>query len=472
MIVAAVPDTHAPALGAWTSALPKRVRACDYSALSVSWPRDSVYRSTPDPHHRRVPADTPCRGARVQDLPLIELLFLLLPVAAASGWWLARHDGAARSRRAPGSAPAFFRGLNYLLDEQPDKAIDVFLELAEVDGETAETHLALGSLFRRRGEVDRAIRLHQNLIARQSLSAEQRGYALFELGQDYMRAGLLDRAELLFQELVDLGLHRERALRGLLDIFQQERDWGKCLEVAERLKPFGERPMIKEIAQYHCELAEESRRRGDLTGARRHLARAQIADPGGVRATLLQGQMALAEGDARTAAALFMRVADQGARYVPEVLPALLEALAALGRTDQLEVLESLALRHPSPPLMLSLSDAVLAERGLDAALETLTRYLAGHVDLAALERLLDLQSRVADGEGERPSRDRARERVVHDAVRYLLARQSAYQCDHCGFSARALHWQCPSCKRWGTVQPVQPERIPGDEVLSGPRLA
>lgn len=399
---------------------------------------------------------------------LIELFFLLLPVAAASGWWLARREGSPRRASAQGSAPAFFRGLNYLLDEQPDKAIDVFLELAEVDGETVETHLALGILFRRRGEVDRAIRLHQNLIARQNLSREQRGYALFELGQDYMRAGLLDRAELLFQELVDLGLHRERALRGLLEIFQQERDWQKCLDVAERLKPFSERPMIAEIAQYHCELAEEARRRGDPTEARRHLARAQIADPGEVRATLLQGQMALADGDARTAAGLFMKVADRGARYVPEVLPALLEALAALGRADRLDVLESLAARHPSPPLMLSLSDAVLAEHGPEAALETLTRYLAGHVDLAALERLLDLRSRAPDHGGEREQRDR----IIHDVVRYLLARQPAYQCDHCGFSARALHWQCPSCKRWGTVQPVQPERIPGDEVLSGPRLA
>jgi lipopolysaccharide assembly protein B len=422
---------------------------------------------------------TPCPSARVQDPPLIELLFLLLPVAAASGWWLARREGTDPRRPAPGSAPAFFRGLNYLLDEQPDKAIDVFLELAEVDGETVETHLALGSLFRRRGEVDRAIRLHQNLIARQSLSGEQRGYALFELGQDYMRAGLLDRAELLFQELVDLGLHRERALRGLLDIFQQERDWEKCLEVAERLKPFSERPMANEIAQYHCELAEEARRRGELAQARRHLARAQAADPGGVRATLLQGQMALAEGNPRAASELFMRVADQGARYVPEVLPAMLEALAAQGRTDQLDLLESLAARHPSPSLMLALSDAVLAERGLAAALETLTRYLAGHADLAALERLLDRRLRVGDANGgPQPDRDRdrdrerERDRVVHDVVRYLLARAPAYQCDHCGFSARALHWQCPSCKRWGTVQPVQPERIPSDEALAGPRLA
>ena len=210
---------------------------------------------------------------------VIELLFLLLPVAAASGWWIGRRVEPSRRSVASASHPAFLRGLNYLLDEQPDKAIDVFLELAEVDNDTVETHLALGSLFRRRGEADRAIRIHQNLIARNTLNAEQRGYALFELGQDYMRAGLLDRAELLFHELAEIGLQRERALRGLLDIYQQERDWAHCLEIAERLKPFSERPLDTEIAQYHCELAEEARRRADPAEAGRHLARALDVDP-------------------------------------------------------------------------------------------------------------------------------------------------------------------------------------------------
>ncbi|MBV5275770.1 MAG: lipopolysaccharide assembly protein LapB [Lamprocystis purpurea] len=401
---------------------------------------------------------------------MIELLFLLLPVAAASGWWIGRRDAGRKGPVAPpGAHPAFLRGLNFLLDEQPDKAIDVFLEISEVDGETVETHLALGSLYRRRGEADRAIRIHQNLVARNTLSAEQRGYALFELGQDYMRAGLLDRAEILFEELAEIGLQRERALRGLLDIYQQERDWSRCLEIAERLKPFSEHPMNLEIAQYHCELAEEARRRAEPAAARHHLDRAQDADPLCVRATLIAGEMALAQQDQEAALALFLRVADQGARYLPEVLPGLIQALEDLGRGDLIDVLESLVSRHPSPPVLLALSDALERARGPEAALAALTDYLAGHVDLAALERLLQLQSQQATaaraGSGHRAH-------VVHEVVRYLLARQPAYQCDHCGFAARAVHWQCPSCKRWGTVQPVQPERIPGDDVLHERRLA
>ena len=400
---------------------------------------------------------------------MMELLFLLLPVAAASGWWLARRDRLGKRGTTPVHGPAFLRGLNYLLDEQPDKAIDVFLELAQVDGETVETHLALGSLFRRRGEADRAIRIHQNLIARDNLNAEQRGYALFELGQDYMSAGLFDRAELLFQELAELGLQRERALRGLLDIYQQERDWVRCLEVAERLKPFSERLLEPEIAQYHCELAEEARRRADPAAAKRALERARNADPECVRAVIIAGQMALAEGDREAALELFLHVASQGARYVPEVLPGLMQALDELGRTDLIQVLESLAARQPSGPVVLALSDALLRERGPAAATATLTAYLAQHVDLAALERLLDLQYRQAAVDGGEAA---YRAGVMHEVVRHQLARQPAYQCDHCGFSARAMHWQCPSCKRWGSVHPVLPECIPGSEVLHERRLA
>lgn len=397
---------------------------------------------------------------------MIELLFLLLPLAAASGWWLARREAAAREPGAPGAAPALFRGLNYLLNEQPDKAIDVLVTLAETDGEAAEIQLALGGLFRRRGEVDRAIRIHQNLIARDTLSREQRGYALFELAQDYMSAGLLDRAELLFQEVVEHDVHREQALRGLSDIYQQERDWVKCLEVAERLKPLTDRPMGVEIAHYHCELAEEARRSGDRAKAHKHLARAQQADPSGVRATLLEGRMALESGEPQRALDLFLRVADQGPSFLPELLPELVQAIGALGQAET-PVLEALAARHPLPPLMLCLAKVIERERGAPAAIEALTQYLAGNVDLAALEHLLALLSKQTPADAPSLELDR----VVHQVVRYLLARQSPYQCNHCGFQARALHWRCPSCKRWGTVHPTQPERIPGDEVLRGPRI-
>lgn len=398
---------------------------------------------------------------------MIEALFFLLPIAAASGWWLARREMRSKIDVIGPAHPDFLRGLNYLLEEQPDKAIDTFLKLAEVDGETVETHLALGSLFRRRGEVDRAIRIHQNLMERSNLSAELRGFALFELGQDFMRAGLLDRAEGLFLELVELGLHRQRALQSLCEIYQQERDWTRCLEVAAQLRPLSDQSMTVDIAQYHCELAEDARRKGDAQGARQQLRMAQEVDPKCVRAVMLEGFMALEAGDPAQAVALFQGVADHGAVYVAEILPALIDALCQLDQ-DVLERLEALARHHPSPPLMLSLSEHMADVRGTEAAMDLLTTYLSTYADLAALERLLELRA------GEEPieSRTGQRARVVHAVAQQLLMRQPVYQCEKCGFQARALHWLCPSCKSWGTVLPVLPEPVLVDLVPPKPMLA
>jgi len=398
-----------------------------------------------------------------------EWLLLLLPLAAASGWWAAMRS--LNKRGAAGNAPdpAFLRGLNYLLNEQPDKAIDVFVKLAEVDNETVETHLALGSLFRRRGEADRAIRIHQNLVARTNLDKEQRAFALYELGQDYMRAGLFDRAESLFGELVEMNVHRERALVGLREIYQQEKDWVRCLEVVQKLSAVTGEPMCTEIAQYHCELAEEALKTGDGEAAEEHLREAQSADRRCVRATVLQAQMAMARGDAQAATAFYHRVAAQDPQFLPDILPDLMEAYRRCGRQDVLEQLRHLYRNHPSPALMLILADAIEREEGDDAAMAFLITYASEFADLAGLERLLEL-------EGRRLS-DNAQARAAHRAVltvlRHLRARQPEYQCEHCGFVARRLHWQCPSCKHWGTIKPLMPQPLAsGGQLLTSHRTA
>jgi lipopolysaccharide biosynthesis regulator YciM len=388
-----------------------------------------------------------------------EWLFLLLPLAAASGWWAATRSSGTRSASGPGPDPAFLRGLNYLLNEQPDKAIDVFLKLAEVDEETVETHLALGSLFRRRGEVDRAIRIHQNLVARPKLDKDQRAFALYELGQDYMRAGLFDRAESLFGELVEMRLHRERALVGLREIYQQEKDWVRCLEVAEQLSSLTGEPMCTEIAHYHCELAEEALKTGDGAAAETHLQEAQAADRRCVRATMLQAQMAMARGDAQAAATFYQRVAGQGPEFLPEILPELMEAFRRSGRQDVLEQLRHLYRNHPSPALMLILADQIEREEGDEAALAFLINHVSAHADLAGLERLLELEGRRLGGDAQA----RAAHRAVLTLLRQLRSRQPEYHCEHCGFVARRLHWQCPSCKRWGTIRPLMPQPLAPD---------
>ncbi|MEY6433159.1 lipopolysaccharide assembly protein LapB [Thioalkalicoccus limnaeus] len=394
---------------------------------------------------------------------MTELLFLLLPIAAASGWFAARRSERAKVAAAPQIGhPSFFRGLNYLLDEQPDKAIDVFVKLAEVDQETVEVHLALGSLFRRRGEVDRAIRIHQNLVARDNLEPEQRGFALYELGQDYMRAGLFDRAERLFGELLELGLQRRRALEALAEIYQQEREWVRGLEVAEQLEALGVESVRTAMAHYRCELAEQAFEAGEIERAEAHLEAARSSDRRCVRASMLQGEILMRRGDYARALVLYRGIVRQDPSFMPEILPQFVTSLERGGQTDLRAELESLYLGRPNPMLLVALAERVREQQGDEAAVELLRTHLTQYADLAGLVRFLEWQ-------GDQDAADAIDVTLV--IVRHLAARLPAYQCQNCGFTARHIHWQCPSCKRWDTVRLLQPEPL-GTAAWCAPAVA
>jgi len=380
----------------------------------------------------------------------MELLWLLLPVAAASGWLAARRsDARAAARRMPDAA--YFKGLNYLLNEQPDKAIDVFTQLVEVDAETVETHLALGNLFRRRGEVDRAIRIHQNLIARDNLSDEQRALALLELGQDYMRSGLFDRAENLFRELAETRLYQEQALHNLRQIFEQEKDWERCLESAARWERVTGEPLRLECAHYYCELAQGAIAAGDERGAAERLAQARSCDPRGVRAILLRAELARKRGDAAAAIELLHSVERQDPDFMGETLPLLKECYRALGREGEYGAyLRGLVTRTHGEAEVLALSRIIQQEEGERAALRFVLTHLQEYPSLEGLQRLLALNLR---GTQELLPETLA---VVEPMLGRLVAECPAYQCQRCGFSARELHWQCPGCKGWSSIRRIR----------------
>src|SRR5688500_15748614 len=209
------------------------------------------------------------------DPPL--LLIAALFVAAAAGWFFGRYrsghrfGGAGRTDPANKLSEEYFRGLSFLLNEEPDKALEVFLRMVDVDNETVETHFALGSLYRRRGEVERAIRIHESIMARPSLSDEHRLEAMFALAEDYFRAGLFDRAEVSFRQLAESDARRVPALRYLLRIYEQQRDWDHAIAVHTELTALASPEQPTAIAHYHCELAEQARERGDIDAARAHL---------------------------------------------------------------------------------------------------------------------------------------------------------------------------------------------------------
>lgn len=379
------------------------------------------------------------------------LLFLLLPLAALSGWWIGRRSQTARTEAAGPEIPSdYLKGLNYLLNEQPDKAIEVFIQLLEVDSETVETHLALGSLFRRRGEVDRAIRIHQNLIARPTLHHEQRAQALFELGQDYMRAGLFDRAETLFGELIDSGPHTEIALHQLIDIYQQEKDWHKAIEMTQKLEAKTNKSSGPVIAQYYCELAEQEIRQGESTKALKLLRRAMTADRDCVRVSLIEGMSEKNAGNYKAAIKAFHRVEQQDADFLPEVITPLLECYSALGRAEEVfDYLHQVLARHGGISMMLVLADLLRKQEGDEKAADFITEFLRKRPSVRGMDRLIEINLQ--------RSHDTARDnlQVLKDVTSQLLSNKPIYKCNACGFNGKTLHWQCPGCKNWNSMKPI-----------------
>ena len=380
-----------------------------------------------------------------------EILFLLLPVAALSGWWLGRRNAAGAKEDSSLNLPSgYIRGLNYLLNEQQDKAIDLFIRMLDVDSDTVETHLALGSLFRRRGEVDRAIRIHQNLIARPTLNKEQRALALYELGQDYMRAGLLDRAEALFSELVNNEPHTEAALQQLLDIYQQEKEWDNAIQIALRLEAKTGQSRRDIVAHFYCEKAELARAQGESARALKLLKRAIMESRTCARASILEGQIEQAAGNYKAAIKAYHRVEEQDPEYLPEIIAPLTECYRAIGKIEDMVVfLRQNLARHAGISLMLALAELIRQEKGDAEAADFITDYLRQRPSVRGMDRLIELH--VANTS----ETVRNKLQVLKDVTDQLIANKPVYRCSECGFTGKSLHWQCPGCKQWNTVKPI-----------------
>jgi len=378
-------------------------------------------------------------------------LLLVLPLAGLGGWVLGRKSSERRGgARISRLSATYFRGLNYLLNEQQDKAIEVFLQIAERDRETLETQFTLGTLFRRRGEVDRAIRLHQSVISRPGLSDEQKARAILALGEDYMRAGLFDRAETLFTDLVKLDAAAPQALRHLMSIYQAERDWQQAIDHARRYEQATQEPMGRLIAQFECELAEHARLKVEPVLARQHIERAGAADSNSVRAALLEGRLELSEGNDAAAIRAFERAARRDIEFLPEVLAPLMGAYDRVGdparaRSFLVEMVE----RYPGVSPALALSRRIEAEEGAPAAIAFLREHLRQRPSIRGEAALIELALRSVEDD------PRALLVTLQQINEQLIVRSPGYRCQSCGFGARAHHWHCPSCKQWATIKPL-----------------
>ena len=375
------------------------------------------------------------------------LMFPLLLIAIAIGFVLGRRPWRSEDVEPRGD---YMRGLNYLIDEQADTAVDAFVGALDVNDDTVDTHLALGALVRRRGEHDKAIRLHQNLLARPRLSARFRARAELELARDYLAAGLLGRAESLLEDLASRGGNlRESALEHLLEVYQREREWQGAVDVARELAGKGEDHIRRTLAHFLCELAEQALTTDDVQAARRQFEQALEWDGACVRASLALGRLENSAGRHRAAIKAFERVIEQDARFTGEALPGLVAAHRELGaERDLMRLLEASLARAPSPALAAQFADLIAARSGEDAALAALTDALARSPSVEGLSLLLERYATVNPGLA--PGL-----RSLKEFTDALVTAADPYLCQGCGLSGRVLHWQCPSCKAWGMTAPA-----------------
>ena len=384
-----------------------------------------------------------------------ELWMLLgIPFFFGLGWLAARVDinqVVSESRKLP---RGYFKGLNHLLNDQPDKAIDSFIEIVKLDPESSDMHFALGNLFRRRGETERAIRVHQNLLARPDLPSEQKAHAQYELGIDYLKAGLLDRAEETFNLLVDTP-YAVQARKSLLEIYQREKEWKRAIEAAEGLQESGAGARQREIAQFYCELAQDALVHTAPSDALALLDKALEADRHSVRATILRGDALLAQGDVEEALKTWRRVEQQSVPHVALVAARLMDGYRKVGRPQEgVNLLKSYLAEASSIDLIEVVFKAVIELDGVQAAKELVVEELRRNPTLLGLDKLLE--ARLMDA----PANIWEELSMVKNLVQRYTQKLARYQCSHCGFKARQFYWHCPGCNRWDSYPPRRTEEL------------
>jgi len=384
----------------------------------------------------------------------LQLWYLLaLPLLFFFGWWARGYDAKVRNADPAAAPNSLSRGLNLLLNDHPDEAIGAFVEIAQLDPGTIELHYALGKLFRQRGEFDRAVRVHSHLLGRADLPAAERERALSELAQDYLKGGMIDRAEASYRELLEIPSHRIEVLRALLRVYSMGRDFEHAIECARALETEAGESHRVAIAHFSCELAERAAAAGDAARAANLIEQAFAAQKTSARARILAGDLAERAGDRAGAIRNWSLVAVDSPGYLPLVADRYSVALDKEGRrAEALDLLRRQMREHPSVDLLEAAAKRVLEWEGPAAAESLLREELQRHPSLLGFERLLALRAASNPGDG------------VLDTLRSLLGSQSRrlarYRCSQCGLRIRTFAWQCPGCAGWETYAPRRIEEI------------
>jgi len=385
---------------------------------------------------------------------------LALPLFFSLGWLAARIDLKQLLAESTALPAAYFKGLNFLITNQQDKAIEAFSEAVQANTDSLELHFALGSLFRKRGEVDRAIHLHLNLLEKKELEPQQKLAVTAELAQDYLKAGLLDRAEELFESLND-NRYRQPALRALLEIYVREREWERAIKAATELERLSGIPFRIEVSHYYCEMAVKSKLANDTHTARFELEQALNANKNSIRANVLLGDLEVETEDHKSAISTWKRIEFQKPEYLGLIAPKLINSYRALNQISEgLSLLQSYLQTYKLSSLLNVLFEATLAEEGAESAAKLARNELIRKPSLNTLDQLLQARAIVESNHPQNLKNSNAQDtQLMQQAVRHAIGNRTAYYCEQFGFKAKYHHWQCPACNAWESL-PAEPTTI------------
>ncbi len=391
----------------------------------------------------------------MDNAPLLIVLPFLV-IAFILGVFLGRSSKKNKMGKIPTYTPFslssdYFKGLNFLLNEQTDKAIDVFVGMLEVGEETVDTHISLGNLYRQRGEVEQAIKIHQNVIAKPSLSLSKRNDALYELARDFMNAGLLDRAENLFQELIHKQSHVPSAMKSLLSIYQQEHDWDDAILIAKKLESASNKSYALQVAHFYCELALIDFKAGHSKGALKLVKKALGTDKNSVRASILEGEINRSLGNYKAATRAYRRVEQQDPLMVSEILESLLYCYKELNNNKEIKTyLEHVLNEYGGITSVLLCAKQIQSLKDDKAAALFIVDSLRKKPSIRGLSSLIDISLDFTKGTAHENLL------ILQEITSKLLENKPVYQCTQCGFNGKSMYWHCPGCKSWSSVKPIQ----------------
>jgi lipopolysaccharide biosynthesis regulator YciM len=384
---------------------------------------------------------------------MLELLFLLLPVAAGYGWVMGRNSvRQAQRKQSSILSKHYYRGLNFLLSDEPDKAVDTLIKMIDLDSDTVETHIAMGKFFRHRGELDRAIRVHQNLVSKEQILGTQRESALKELGRDYVLAGFLERAENAFLQLLNSEKHYFDAQLQLFNIYQTTKEWERAIELAENMigNHGDSDELCARIAHFYCEQANIFLHKKDFKSAEEYLQKAIMSDEHGVRPWLMLGAMAMEQGQYQQAIEYLKQVPERDISWFSEAVPLLENCIENLDDWQQLEQILEQYWQQCATAYLAKVK--LMARRGESVeAADVLLQQLRVHPTMKGFKTLMGLY---IEQKTQQQSTDSLL--LLKELVEEQIKQRPKYRCHSCGFSGSQIHWLCPSCKKWGMMKPIK----------------